>query len=682
MRIFELKLTKPILAIFCFAVCLALTSSARGEKILAQTGSELMEFTLEELMEVEVTSVSKKKEKLFETPSAVYVITSEDIRRSGAVTFAEVLRLAPGVQVAHLDGNAWAVTARGFNSLFASKLLVMIDGRSVYSTLFSGVFWDELNIMMEDVERIEVVRGPGGTVWGANAVNGVVNIITKHSRDTQGGLVTAGGGKEERGFGSFRYGEEVNSDLHLRAYGKYFDRDASAERLGKSAEDEWAIFSGGARMDWNFSARNKLMIEGNHYNGESSERADANVVSFTAPFTDSFDRDLQINGSDFLIRWEHEFSADSDMALQFFFNQQHRNNTAAPDILIDTYDVDFQHRFSPAKRHEVIWGLGQRFVNDSLEEGFNVKFSDVSRLNYIFSAFLQDDIELVPEKLHLILGSKFGENNYTGFEYQPSARLSWTPNSDHTVWGAVSRAIRLPSRSEDTIRINTSAVASPLGTAVVGQFGQGSFESEDLLALELGYRRRVNDKFFFDLATFYNFYDDLISREPESLFFEASPGPLHAVFPLSAGNAGNAETYGIELAAQWTPTAWWKLNAGFSWFQMDFDVDAGSGDTFSSVIEGNDPEFQAQLRSYVDLPYDLEFDTALYFVDELESSSVQRYTRVDLRLGWRPLENLDFSAVVQNLQEDEHAEFGPESLQFFSPTKIQRTIYGKITWRF
>ena len=644
-----------------------------------QVPEDLVELSFEELMDIKITSVSKREQKVSQAAAAIHVITQEDIRRSGLNSIPELLRTVPGLQVAQFDANTWAITSRGFNSRFASKLLVLIDGRSIYTPIFSGINWDDHDIPLEDIERIEVIRGPGGTLWGANAVNGVINIITKHTEDTQGGLVSGGAGNEENGFSTLRYGGKLSPDATYRVYGKYFNRDESVTRTGGPGNDSSHSARGGFRIDWQASEKNSLMFTGDYFEGESDFSIRNQVFSLTAPFASSFNTTAEIDGAHFLAKWQRQLSADSDIALQAYYNRERRRSQFIPQLLEDTFDIDFQHQFKLNDRNHIIWGLEQRFVYDSLKSNFGFSFDPQTRLNHRSSFFVQDEITLVPNQVRLTLGSKFEANSYTGFEIQPNARILWTPNEDHTVWAAVSRAVRTPSRAEDTARVNVTASAGPV---LVTQFGANDYDSEDLLALELGYRVQPKKNLYFDLATFAHFYEHILTQERRTPFVETSPAPAHTVVPIVLDNLGSGEIFGVEAFANWNPFDWWTLKGGLTWLAVDFHLNATSTDTALIQTEDNDPEIQWQLHSHMDLPYELELDTALYYVSELENLNVDDYMRLDVRLGWHATDDIELSLVGQNLTDPEHPEFGNSILSTGTATQVERSVFGKVTWKF
>lgn len=646
--------------------------------------SDLTELSLEELMNIEVTSVSKKTEKLSKAAAAIFVITQEDIRRAGATSIAEALRLAPGLEVARVDAHTWAISARGFNDVFANKLLVLLDGRSIYTPLFSGVFWDQQDTLLEDIERIEVIRGPGATLWGANAVNGVINIITKRARDTQGGLLTAGGGSEERGFGSVRYGGTLGADAHFRVYAKYVNRDGSGLPDGHAANDAWQLGQGGFRLDWLPAQPHLLTLQGDLYGGNLAQTFF--VGALLPPFQQVMPDHLATRGGNLLGRWSHTLASASEMRLQVYYDRTIRDTAIFKEDRHNV-DLDFQHRFPLGGRHDIVWGLGYRLSSDNEGNTFTVSLTPASRTTHLVSAFAQDEIVLVADRLHVTLGSKFEHNTFTGFEIQPGARLLWTPSDRHTVWAAIARAVRTPSRAEDAVRINQQVL--PPGTlfpgapaAVVSFAGDRGIDSEKLLAYELGYRVQPHEWLSLDLALFYNVYNNLRSIEPGTPFPETSPFPPHLVVPFLAANKLNGETYGAELVANWQLTEWWRLRALYSYLHINLSREKGSRDTISQAAQGNSPQQQLALRSAMDLPWRLAFDLALRYVDRLPNLHVGSYTVLDVRLGWRPTQSLELAIVGHNLLEKHHPEFSPSTFINTQPTEVQHSVYGKMTWRF
>ena len=400
-------------------------------------GRDLAEISLDELVNLKVTSVSKKPENLSHAPAAITVITGEDIRRSGATTIAEALRLAPGLEVARQDSVSWAISSRGFNDIFANKLLVLVDGRSVYTPLFSGVYWDVQDTLLEDIDRIEVIRGPGAALWGANAVNGVINITTKTAKETQGGLVTGGGGTEERGFGSVRYGGKINDQSWYRVYAKYFNRDDSAMPAGGPAGDEWDGLRGGFRVDWEHSPPNLLTLQGDIYSGTEHQRYA--LATPTPPYSSLQPQKIQVAGGNLLGRWTHTFNEDADLRFQTYYDRTQRELEIFKEDR-DTFDLDLQLHHPFGERQDIVWGLGYRHTDSyNLKSNFNLSFVPTDRKTEEYSALVQDEISLVRDRLRLTIGSKFEHNDYTGFEIQPSGRLLWTPHPRHSAWASISR---------------------------------------------------------------------------------------------------------------------------------------------------------------------------------------------------------------------------------------------------
>jgi iron complex outermembrane receptor protein len=663
-----------------FLITVIVTSGVMAQKDGSHPPGDLTNLSLDQLMNVEVTSVSKHEQKLFEAPAAIYVISQEDIRRSGITSIPDLLRMVPGLQVARITSSKWAITSRGSNSEFSNKLLVLIDGRSVYTPLFAGVFWDVQDLMLEDIERIEVIRGPGATMWGANAVNGVINIITKKARNTQGGLVIAGGGSEERGFGGMRYGGKIGADAYYRVYAKFFDRNHSLEADGSSAPDGWDALRGGFRLDWNASNRDSITVQGDIYHTNVGQKLRQTVP--VPPFTDSSDEQVRASGGNILTRWTRELSGESSLSLQFYYDRTQRNEAALSENR-DTFDFDFQHRLV-AGRNEIVWGMGARASRDDVVSSFTVSLNPSSRTTQMFNVFAQDEITLVKNRLRLTIGSKFEHNFYTGIEIEPSLRMMWTPNKSHALWAAFSHADRTPSRVEEDFRVNVAVFPGQNGLLnYVSLFGSRRFKAEEVHAYELGYNFRPSQTLSFQFATFYNFYDELSLTTVGTPFLENSPQPAHLVIPLQLGNGGKSETTGIEAAARWVPAKQWQLAAGYTWFERK-SLGASSGSALALQFNPSDnPRNQFHVRSVINLHKNLECDAALYYVDKLSSIAVPRYLRTDVRFGWRPNDAIELSFSGQNLFDKSHLEFGASALLVGDrPIAVARSLVGKLTWRF
>ncbi|MCI5050559.1 MAG: TonB-dependent receptor [Rickettsiales bacterium] len=641
--------------------------------LAAPDAPDFLNVSLDQLADIEVTSVSKRSEKASEAAAAIYVITQEDIRRSGYTSIPEALRMVPGLHVARSGSSQWAVTARGFNDQFANKLLVLMDGRTLYSPIFSGVWWDVQDTVMEDIERIEVIRGPGATLWGANAVNGVINIITKKAKDTQGALISGGGGNEEAGFGVARYGFKLGDFAHMRAYAKYDNRDESKSadaRTGSS--DHWNIGRYGFRMDWDMDKKNDLTIQGDMYTGREHQLY--TVPEVISPFSTTVKDDQETKGANILMRWSHRFNRNSNITLQTYFDYNDRD-VFPVELSNYTYDIDFQHHWTINAYNDFVWGLGYRYIEDDTNGSFYIRYVPESDSRHLFSAFAQDKIALIRNELYLTLGTKFEHNQFTGAEFQPSGRLSWLIDDSQTLWASVARAVRTPSRAAQDL---VNPVANLGGTALVVRRGSKN-DSEEMIAYELGYRIQPADQLAFDFAAFYNDYDKLISGAPGAARLVTNGGITYLEIPQILANGAEAESYGIEVAANWTPYRWWKLRANYSYMELDFSNNAGS----LLLTDGKTPSHQAYLSSSIDLPYDIEFDQSLLYVDELDPNAtldIADYLRLDLRLGWQPVEGLDISLVGQNLLDPYHPEF---SAFLYNPVaQIGRSVYGKVTWQY
>ena len=657
----------------------ALTLAANQPLPSSET-AELTELTLEQLLNVEVTSVSKNAQPLSQAAAAVFVVSQEDIRRSGATSIPEALRMVPGLQVARLDSNKWAISSRGFNSRFANKLLVLIDGRTVYTPLFSGVHWDVQDTLMEDIERIEVIRGPGATLWGANAVNGVINIITKKAKDTQGGLAVAGTGTEERGFTGIRYGIALAENTHIRTYGKFFARDNQATATGDPANDHWHQSQGGLRLDHTAGNGDFLTLQGDYYAGQSRDRLTSPIL--TAPFAQTTDQKTSVSGWNVLGRWTHATSSTSGLTLQAYYDRTERTNSTGGERNI--VDLDLQHHFAWGSTHNLIWGAGYRFTDAQLVNSQIIQFNQAYRKLNIWSGFLQDNITLIPETVILTLGTKVEHNDLTGMVVQPNARLLWMPTPRQTVWASVSRAVRTPAQGEDDARINLSTMAPtpfsgglPVEVAAIGNRGYGN---EKLLAYELGYRNQITTRLSIDLTAFYNNYKDLRTFDSATPVVEPVPAPTHLLIPLDFGNRLRAETIGVEAVVEWRPVEWWRVQPSYTYLHMHLFTDRTT-DPNAANAQGESPSHQVSIRSQMTLPHHLELDLWGRYMHQLSAIHIPSYVTLDARIGWKPLPQLELSLVGHNLLDQHRLEFR-EQIVNTAPTEIQRGVYGKVTWRF
>lgn len=643
------------------------------------TPRDLTQFSLEDLMNVQVTSVSKKEQKLSKTGAAIYVINPEDIRRSGATNIPDLLRMVPGVDVAQIDSNQWNISIRGFAAA-ANKVLVLIDGRSVYVNTFSGVFWDVIDVPLEDIERIEVIRGPGGTVWGANAVNGVINIITKHSRDTKGGLVTAGAGSKETAAGLAQYGGDIGSKGTYRAFGQYENVDNSTFSSGQPAADGWHEWHAGFRSDWGLSSRDTLMVSGDLLTTAAGG-------TMTATFPDAPPRQAEVNrrltntSGNVLGRWDHTLANGSDTSLQFYYNGLQRDGEAGAAVSNNTADVEFKHHLAAGARNDIVWGLDYRVTTDDVRPiaSYAFRINPPHRTDNLFSAFVQDEIRL-NSSVFLTLGTKFEHNAYTGFEYEPSAQLVWTATERHTLWASAARAIRQPARTDFGAQFDVGI--QPLsggGVALATLSGDPDLQAENLYDYEAGYRAQINPRLSLDFTGLLSYYRQLRTSEPQTPYFAAGPGYL--VVPLVFGNRAQSRDYGVELFATWDVTGRWKISAGYSLLRMTVKRDASSQDPAIEQIPGDSPQHQIQIRSLLNLRRNVEWDSSLMYVSALGHLAIPGYIRLDSRLGWRLGEFVEISLVGQNLLTPRHLEFFDASGTILH-TEVERSIFGKITWRF
>ncbi|HEV2701585.1 MAG TPA: TonB-dependent receptor [Steroidobacteraceae bacterium] len=629
------------------------------------TTDSLKSLSLDQLMDVEVTSVSRHPEKLLQTASAIQVITREDIRRSGATSIPEALRLADNLEVAQKNSHDWGISARGFNTALANKLLVMIDGRTVYTPLFSGVFWDVQDYPLEDIERIEVISGPGGTLWGANAVNGVINIITRKAADTQGAYVEGGGGNQVQEFGGVRYGDSVGDATQFRVYGKYIDQGDASIANGSAAQDSWHQAQGGFRLDSVLSPQDNLSVHGDFRDGRENEELDDTA---------------RTGGGNLVGQWTHQAQGGSQMSLQSYYDRTHLADPVAATLIgtipiapagflkddLTTLDVDFQDQLPGLSLHHLIWGVGFRNTHDVVQNAPGLGFFPTTLNQNLYSAFLQDEMALRND-LSLTVGSKIEHNDYTGFQYEPNVRLAWSGWQNHAVWGAISRAVRDPSRIDADLKEPTQVLVILEGAA--------DFKSEEVIAYELGYRAQLDGKTTVTLSTYFNQYDDVRST---------SITPV-TLLPFFFQNNLEGHTAGAELSSNYEVLDNWSLHVGYDLLQEHLHVKPGQFDLSNALNETSDPQQQLSLRSSATLFGNLEFDNALRWVDQLVTNNagtrgtVPSYFSLDTRLAWHTTKGVEFSLVGQNLLQPRHVEYG-----FPTPFReqIDRSVYAKLAWRF
>ncbi len=657
------------LCLLVFASWVAPAFGRTADESQEDLPTTLKDLSLVELMDIEVTSVSRKPQTHHETSAAVTVIRGETIRRSGATSIPEALRLAPGVHVAQIDANKWAVGIRGFSSRLSRSVLAMSDGRSLYTPLFAGVYWESQDTLLDDIDRIEVVRGPGGSLWGSNAYSGVINIISKTARETQGWLINGGGGNQERGFGAFRYGGSKGEGFHYRVYGKYFDRDENFHEDGDGF-DAWHMGQGGFRADWERGADN-VSLFGNVYSGRSGQRT--RIALFDPPYTSLVNGDAAFQGQNVLGRWRRALSGGSELELQFWYDRTDRREPLFEEVR-NTVDFELRHRSSPFDNHDLNWGLGYRVSSDRTRGVPTVSFDPLGRTLPLYNGFVQDDIRIT-ERLRLSLGAKLEHNAFSGFEFQPSVRFAWT-EPGYTLWGAVSRAVRTPSRLDHDLSLTaTRDEASGVFPRVLGQ---SSFAAENLVAVELGFRSRLGERILLDTAVFKNYYDDTGSIDPGTPFEEAAGSGTRTIFPYVIGNTLEGESHGFELSSHVSVHDGWRLRATYSFVDLTLRNKPGSLDPVSAQAAGRTPRHLAGLNSFVQLPGGFEVDLGLRGASALASDPVPGYLTADARLAFAPTPSLSLSLVGRNLLDAEHVEF----VDAGRAIAVKRSIYFRVDLRF
>lgn len=657
-----------------------------------------------------VFSLSKKKENAFDSAAAIYVLSSEDIRRSGVNSIPEALRLVPGLQVARANGNAWAISARGMNHQYSSKLLIMIDGRTVYTPIFSGAFWDNQDYVIGDIDRIEVIRGPGGSIWGANAMNGIINIITKSASETKGAYVSQVYGNNDNSITEARFGNKIGSSEldSYRVYAKHVNRDGfyklndgtsnndtSTNNHGSTRNnDGFSGSSAGFKYDIGSIKDNNISIHGDIAKNNSKNYFQSGAIGGSNGNKDNSSANIVVN-------WNKTFSQKSSISLQGYFYYDN-NNIQTTNYYEKTTDLDFQHFYNFSEQNQFIWGLGYKNVIDKItnkpgytttgDPYFPLSYSPAFRNIETYSAFIQDKIGLIADKLYLTLGSKFEHNDQTGFEYQPNARLTYYPSRNQTVWAAVSRAIRVPTMGEDSLNIkvetfDTDGVTS-FGPTTVTQ-GNPKAQAETVVSYEVGYKVKPTRTTNIDISTYVNQYSRL------GTFDATNIDPSTGIGTPTASNTGRAVTYGFEVDTKWQVLDTWRLEASYDFIKMDIKLNAAANenDPTASLLNSDKlsyfmkavPRNQFRLRSLYDVTSKIEFDNMLYFVDSLPSKTtvekgVPAYIRWDTRLGYLATKNLDLSFGIQNLLDDRHQEF---SAAFFNnKIEVGRTYYVKAVLQF
>ena len=628
---------------------------------------DFFEMSLEDLGEIQISLASKKEENLFDVPAAAYVITSEDIKRSGATTIPEILRGVPGITVARINSNSWVITSRDYLSEYANKLLILIDNRSIYSPLFGGTFWDMQHLMLEDVERIEIIRGPGGALWGANAVNGIINIITKKASDTQGGLASAIVGTEVRSQANLRYGGQlINDKTHYRVFGRYYNQDAGYNSSDSSKVDDWDVLQSGLRIDSQLNETESLTIDYGIYDGQIGSFIPRYEESAPFPVLVSEAENVNVRGTHILGRWTKQIDSESEATFQTYYDRAERHQEVL-DYTTNTIDLDFQYRFMLNDNHELTWGVGYRHINDQGDGGLDLVFERERSTTNLYSGFIQDRIALSPE-FSLTLGTKFEHFTYTGFNYQPSAKITWKPDNNKMLWASISRAVHTPNRVGYDIN-TTISYTGPFKTYFKSN---KDLENESLIAYETGYRQKLSDDTTIDLALFFNDYSNM-----PSAVMGMDPGNT-AMYLQSEVNS-NSESYGFETTLEHRINNKWTVNANYSFIRMFYDVGSSTIANYEEQFKDEPPRNQASIRSHMKLSDKLELDVMGYYVDNISKYNIHGYFDMDVRLGWKIDKDTDFEIVGHNLLDSHRQEYiGFKSAQ----TDVQRGLFARFTRKF
>jgi iron complex outermembrane receptor protein len=670
-----LRFTRVRHSLLACAFVSCATFAAAQTPSSSSSSLDLKKVSLEQLMNIEVTSVSRSEEPLSSVPAALTVVTSDDIRRSGATTVPEALRGVPGIQVARERSDAWALSSRGFSSVNSEKLLVLSDTRSIYTPLVSGVFWAVQDYLLHDIDRIEVIRGPGASLWGSNAVNGVINITTKSAKDTQGLYIETAAGTEERATLAARFGGTLGERGYYRVFGKYFDRDASRVPAGLSPDD-WNMGHGGFRADWESTPRDTLTVQGDVYRGEVGLIAPSFMIIGRSQQHDGPLR-AQLGGGNVLGRWRHRSSNQRDLQVRVYYDRTHRDDPSYVDTL-NTFDADVQQRVAIGRRHELTGGVNYR-VTDSTNTGKGIfNLDPPSSRDQLFSGFIQDQIRIT-DRLRVTAGTKLEHNDFSGSELQPTVRVAWEVRPRSLVWGSVSRAVRVPTRIERDVAVDVAELAPDTIARLVGN---DDFDSEKLVAFEAGYRWQALPTLVVDAAAFHNRYTGLASLELGTPAID--PGDGRTVIPIVNRNLNDGHSSGLEIQVTIDPTPTWRVSASSS--TLGIDITPGGQDlNRSAFLDGASPRHQLAIQSTLDLPHRVQVDALLWHVTKLRrlpqsvtGEGVPAYAELNTRLAWRAWTHAELSVVGQNLLHADHPEFGVAA----SRGNTQRAVYASVAWGF
>ncbi len=661
----------------CLVVVLLIVTRAASADS-SQPKDAILTMSIEDLMDVEVFSVSKRKQQIGTIASAVSVIDENEIRQSGARSLPEILRLIPGVQVSQINATNWAVSIRGSNGQFSNKLQVLIDGQSVYSFGFSGVFWNDIDIPIEQIKRVEVLKGPGGAIWGANAVNGVINVITKNSAETQGTHLTLGGGNYKESLAMARHGFELSENNTGRIYVKQERQAPSRTENNEHGYDGATDIATGVRFDLKPTDEDTILLKADVFNSVGT----LETVGATGFIPTTVKREINTTIVRMFGKWDHALSNTSEFSGQLDVSREDREYSIT-SLVTDTLNLGLQYNLHFGDSQELTIGTDYRHVHDDAADGTFLRFDPNQRNHDIMGLYVQHQIDLIPDSLTFTSGLRLDRNDFTGWEYQPNLRLIGRPSESHSVWGSYSRATRTPSRVENDMRFVNGLV--PIETlksnALLEIQGSTSTQSENLTAYELGYRFVPRKNISVDLASYYFQYDDLttiaIQGDPT---VDISSGEPRIIIPLGASNAATGSAYGGEVSLRYNPTDWWRASLGYSYIETESSYDQSTQDIFLNPNSFT-PKHAVIFRTGVTVLRDIELDSTLRYVGSTQDNLVDPYFQLDVRIGVPLAPNVLFAIVGQNLISDKHREFSS-----ISPNPVQvdipRGVYGKITWTF